>query len=225
MNYDPTKPDGLNPTIDSPISPDGTPEYDVDYLIPARQGRAVRLKAGDQLKLTNVKGNQVCDFFAHVEGCPQEILSMEHCRTRFGNVYVKEGNQLVTNRRRALIDFQEDTSKGVHDILIASCDHPRYVELGAEGYHDNCADNYKMALLAIGETPHHVPAPFNIWMNIPVVEDGTYTWEAPVSQPGDFVVLKALEDCVAIMSACPQDMTPVNGIGVKPSELMFKVTR
>jgi len=32
-----------------------------------------------------------------------------------------------------------------------------------------------------------------------------------------------LADVVFVMSACPQDMTPVNGIGVQPAELEFHV--
>ncbi len=221
--YDPAISDGENPTLTKPISPDGKPMSGMLYTIPARQGRAVRLDAGQHITITNPKGNQVCDFFAIVEGVPTEFLSMEHCRTALGTVYVRQGDLLVTNRRRPLIEFVEDTSDGVHDILIASCDHPRYVQLGAEGYHDNCADNFRMSLLAIGMRPIHVPSPFNIWMNIPVQSDGSYTWEAPTSKAGDYVRLKTVLPCTVVMSACPQDMTPVNGVGVQPAELTFSV--
>ncbi|MEO1398833.1 MAG: DUF1989 domain-containing protein, partial [Pseudomonadota bacterium] len=37
---------------------------------------------------------------------------------------------LVTNRRRPLNEIDEDTSPGVHDILIACCDQPRYTASG-----------------------------------------------------------------------------------------------
>ncbi|MEO1065814.1 MAG: urea carboxylase-associated family protein [Pseudomonadota bacterium] len=223
MTYHPETPDGTNPTLDHPISPNGWAVTEDAHTIPARQGRAVRLKAGDCLAIINPKGNQVCDFFALVDGSPAEFLSMEHTRTALGRVYVRTGDVLVTNRRRAMIEIVEDTSPGVHDILIACCDQPRYEQLGADGYHDNCADNFRMALAAIGERPTHVPSPFNIWMNIPVGMDGGYTWEPPVSKPGDLITLKAHLPCIAVMSACPQDMTPVNGVGVQPQELIFKV--
>lgn len=225
MAYDPAIPDGYNGTEKTPISAGGVPEPGQRYLIPARQGRAVRLQAGDELRIVNEKGNQVCDFFALADDAPGEFLSMEHCRTALGRIYVKTGDRLVTNRRRALIEIREDTSPGVHDILIAACDHPRYLELGAKGYHDNCADNFRNALAAIGVKPTHVPAPFNIWMNIPVMAGGGYEWAAPVSRAGDIIVLGALQPCIAVMSACPQDMTPVNGIGVQPGELSFTVRR
>ncbi len=224
MPYLASEPDGTNGTLGNPISADGRPTIGQTYVVPARQGRAVRMKSGQTLKLTNVHGTQVCDFFAIVDGGSQEFLSMEHCRTSLGRIYVREGDVLVTNRRRGLVEVTTDTSKGVHDILIASCDHPRYQELGASGYHDNCADNFRMSLSAIGETAHHIPCPFNIWMNIPVDPAGNYTWQPPVASAGDHIILRALADCLFVMSACPQDMTPVNGRENRPTELAFEVT-
>ncbi len=221
--YEAAESDGINPTAETPISPEGWPKLDQDYLIPARQGRALRLRRGQSLKITNPQGHQVCDFFAITAESPAEFLSMEHCRTTLGRITVKSGDRLVTNRRRPLIEIAEDTSSGVHDILIAACDHTRYQELGCSKYHDNCADNFRMSLSAIGVTPIHVPCPFNIWMNIPVNGDGAFDWEAPVSKPRDYVVLRALQDCIAVMSACPQDMTSVNGTGTVPAELTFRV--
>lgn len=223
--YDPARPDGRNGTADTPISPDGRALPEKRYTIPAREGRAVRLNAGDRLFILNEAGHQVCDFFAlaaDIGGAhPAEMLSMSHTRTALGKVYVGAGDTLVTNRRRPLIEIVEDTSEGVHDILIACCDAPRYAQLGAEGYHDNCADNFRMALEAIGVTPVHVPDPFNIWMNIPVAENGCYRWTPPASAPGDHVTLEAKAPCIAVMSACPQDMTPVNGADTTPASLVF----
>lgn len=44
--YDPSQPDGQNRTIKEPISHDGTGDTGKRYIIPARQGLAVRLKQG-----------------------------------------------------------------------------------------------------------------------------------------------------------------------------------
>jgi len=204
--YVPDHPDGSNNTQSSPISEDGDPETNVEYTIPAGEGRAVRLYAGDALKIITPSGHQVCDFFAVAANSPSEFVSMEHCRTAWGRIYIQLGDALVTNRRRTLLKLEEDTSPGVHDTLIAACDHTRYVELGCSEYHDNCADNFKMALSAIGIAAAHVPAPLNLWMNIPVDENGAYAWTAPAAEADDYVVLRAQADCIAVMSACPQDM-------------------
>jgi len=221
--HDPAAWHGTNRTLDTPVSPDGRVVPGERHTIPAREGRAVHLNAGDRLFILNEQGHQVCDFFALAGTAPAEMLSMEHTRTALGKIHVGKGDTLVTNLRRPLIEIVEDTSPGVHDILVACCDHARYAQLGAEGYHDNCADNFRMALHAIGVTPTHVPAPFNIWMNVPVAEDGTFRWTPPASAAGDHVALKAKAPCICVMSACPQDMTPVNGNDTTPAPLIFWV--
>ncbi|MEM7498628.1 MAG: urea carboxylase-associated family protein [Pseudomonadota bacterium] len=221
MAYDPTAPDGPAPSI--AIAPDGRPVAGARYIVPAREGRAARLAAGQTLTLITPEGTQVCDFFALAAESPAEMLSMEHCRTALGRIYVREGDILVTNRRRPVLRLIEDSSPGVHDTLIAACDHPRYLELGATGYHANCADNFRAALAAIGMEATHVPAPLNLWMNIPVDAAGGYAWTPPVARAGDHLRFVALMDCIAVMSACPQDMTAVNGAEPRLSALHFEV--
>jgi uncharacterized protein YcgI (DUF1989 family) len=109
----------------------------------------------------------------------------------------------------------------VHDTLMAACDLYRYKNLGVHGYHDNCADNMRLALKAIGLRAREVPQPFNLWMNIPIRPDYSIEWLAPVSKAGDYVELKALMDCVVVMSACPQDIIPINALN--PLEVEFTV--
>jgi uncharacterized protein YcgI (DUF1989 family) len=62
----------------------------------------------------------------------------------------------------------------------------------------------------LGLTPPEVPSPLNLWMNIPIMGDGSIDWKEPVSKPGDYVVLKAQMDCIVAMSACPQDIVCIN---------------
>jgi uncharacterized protein YcgI (DUF1989 family) len=81
-----------------------------------------------------------------------------------------------------------------------------------------------MALIAIGLKAPVIPAPFNLWMNVPVGADGSTRFAPPVSRPGDRMSFRADADCIAVMSACPQDLTPVNGEGVAPDRLEFIVS-
>ena len=80
-----------------------------------------------------------------------------------------------------------------------------------------------MALRAIGLAPPLVPDPFNLWMNIPITPEGRTSFEPTVSSPEDIIGLRALEDCIAVMSACPQDKNPINGRDAVPTELHFTV--
>jgi uncharacterized protein YcgI (DUF1989 family) len=47
-------------------------------------------------------------------------------------------------------------------------------------------------------------------MNIPVSPGGELAWRETVSKPGDSVTFRALVDCIMVMSACPQDVIPIN---------------
>ncbi|MEC7496661.1 MAG: urea carboxylase-associated family protein [Pseudomonadota bacterium] len=223
MVYSPAVPDGKNASLDSAVSPDGRPEAGTTYRVPPRCGVAVRVAARCSIRVINTHGTQVCDFWALCDGAPHEFLSMAHCHTETGGIMPAVGDVMVSNRRRPMLTITSDDSPGVHDTVIASCDWPRYQVLGCTEYHDNCADNFRMALMAIGEAAVHVPDPFNLWMNIPVSPQGRISWEAPVSSAGHSIVMRAETDVIAVMSACPQDLTPVNGDGLAPTELHFRI--
>ncbi len=214
---------GTNVTVSSPISHDGLPELARKYLIPARQGRAVRLSKGQHLKVINTYGTQVCDMWALNAHSLQEFLSMEHVRPWINRLTPRVGDALVTNHRRPILTLLKDTSPGVHDTTIASCDIYRYSTLGVEGYHDNCADNLRLALQAIKQQVPEIPSPFNLWMNTPYKADGTLDWLPPVSKAGDYMLFQAELDCIVVMSACPHDLLPVNGKDCIPHDLHFEV--
>ncbi|MEM8976451.1 MAG: urea carboxylase-associated family protein [Pseudomonadota bacterium] len=179
-------------------------------VIPARRGRAVRVNQGQSIRVINTHGHQVVDFWAFSAEDLSEFLSMEHLRATLTSIFPKIGDDLVSNRRRPILHFTEDTSPGIHDTLMAACDDYRYGLLGCTEYHDNCTDNLHAALRRLGEHSAETPSPFNLWMNIPVAPDGSTGWGEPVSKPGDHVEFRAAMDCIAVMSCCPQDILPIN---------------
>jgi uncharacterized protein YcgI (DUF1989 family) len=181
------------------------------HLIPARKGAAHRISKGQVLRVINTHGSQVVDFWAFSAGDLGECMSMEHTRASILRIIPKAGDRLVTNKRRPILTVLEDTSPGIHDTLIASCDIYRYQELGAKGHHDNCTDNLGNALQAIGLKRVVHPAPFNLFMNIPVRNGVAVSFEPPVTKPGDSISFRAEMDAVVAFSACPQDMLPING--------------
>jgi len=217
------QPDGENDSLLNAISETGIPQMGKHYKVQARCGAAVVVKKGQLLTVINTHGTQVCDFWAFAKNDVHEFLSMHHLHTALNSIFPKTGDTLVSNHRQPMLTIVDDTSVGVHDTVIASCDHARYQQLGCTDYHDNCADNLRMAMMAIGHTAPIIPAPFNLWMNIPVANDGSIQWLSPVSKPGDQMVFRAQRDIIAVMSACPQDITPVNGSDCVPTELHFTV--
>jgi hypothetical protein len=191
--------------------------------IPARRGKAAYLNQGQYVRVINTHGQQVIDTWAFNREDLSECLSMEHLRTALGRIMVQVGDALVTTRRRPILWLVEDTSPGVHDTLLAACDRYRYELLGCTAYHDNCTDNLAAALGELELVAPKTPSPWNLFMNIPVQANGQLSFEPPVSQPGDYVLLRAEMDCVIAFSACPQDMVPINGVDCTPTEAHFEI--
>ncbi len=191
--------------------------------IPARRGKAARLRRGQTIKIINTHGSQVVDTWAFVDGLMTEFMSMEHSRATFLKMRPAVGDKLVTNKRRPILTITEDTSAGVHDMLMAACDNERYGLLGCTEYHDNCTDNLAAGLFELGLRPSETPSPLNLFMNIPWTPVGGLSFEEPKTKPGDYVVLRAEIDVIVAMSACPQDILPINGRAGKPTEAHFQI--
>lgn len=191
--------------------------------IPAGHGRAFRLPAGQQLRVTTTEGGQVVDTWALGEQDLQEVMSMEHTRARLLAISPHVGHDLFSNWRRPLLRLVGDTSPGVHDTLIAACDQERYAQLGYHGPHRNCADNFRTALTELGYAEQPVPAPLNLFMNIPVAGDGSLRFEPSPARPGDAVTLEAVRDAVVVFSACPQDLVPINGAAMRPTAIAVDI--
>ena len=193
------------------------------HTIPARHGVAVSLRSGDELIVTNTHGTQVLDTWAFADGDVAEHMSMEHTRSRLSRLTPRIGDTLFTSRRRPILALIEDTSPGVHDTLLCACNAAIYRELGCAADHRSCEQNLHEALATFGHEIPFTPGPLNLFMNIPADANGAIVREPPVSRPGDYVRLRAEMDTIVVMSACPQDVTPINGGGCTPRDAHYRV--
>lgn len=192
--------------------------------IPARRGKAARVARGQHVKVINTHGEQVVDTWAFNAADLGEFMSMEHTRAHTLRLVPRVGDVLRTNQRRPILTLVEDTSGGIHDTLIAACDPYRYAFLGVEGHHDNCADNLRAGLAALGLMAPHVPSPLNLFMNIPWSHEGGLSFAAPpVPLPRGYVKLRAEMDLVIAFSACPQDVLPINGKACRTVEAHYTI--
>lgn len=180
-------------------------------MVPARQGKAANVNAGESITIINTYGTQVVDTWCFMRDDLTEFMSMEHQRSVTQSVFPSVGTPLYSNRRRPILTLEEDTSPGRHDTLLAACDIYRYQMLGCTEYHDNCTDNLAAAMTEIGLIAPETPSPLNLWMNIPFTSDGVTEFCPPLSKPEDIVRLRAHHDVIVVMSTCPQDMVPING--------------
>ena len=182
-------------------------------LLPARRGTAVRVKAGDVIRVVNTHGSQVVDTWAFVEGT-DEFMSMEHTRVCLRKLSPSVGDGLFSNRRRLLLTLTADDTDGGHDTLCAACDPQRYELLGCLEPHDNCTDNLRTAMAQLEVRYRETPCPFNLFMSIRIEPDGVMIWSTPLcKKAGDSVTLRAETDLVLAFSCCPMDVAgnPING--------------
>jgi uncharacterized protein len=178
--------------------------------VPAREGRGIRVAAGQRFRVIDVDGGQVADTFAYRADDVSEFHSAEHTRVHVNRLFPRPGEYFVTNHRRPILLLEEDQAPGIHDMLCAACDPERYAGLGVEGWHASCRENLERAMAELGQTRIEIPQPINLFMNIPVGEEGELGWEPAPTRPGDYVTLRAEMDCLVVVSACPQDIVPIN---------------
>ena len=189
--------------------------------VPARHGRAVRMAGGQKLRVIDPEGKQVCDFFALRASNSAVYLSGIYTRSTIHRVRPRAGDTLFDNHRFAIMAFLEDTTIGIHDMLFAPCDPQRYLMDYGVHDHRSCKVNCLEAYAAADMHPPVTPEVFNIFQNSSPDENGDLAVQEPVSKPGDYVILQALDDLVVCGSACPQDLNPCNGFN--PTDIVFEV--
>lgn len=189
----------------------------------ARAGGFAHVRAGDLVRVVDLDGGQVADLWAFAADDVSEHLSAQHTRAALDRMFPTVGQAFHTNRRRPVLTLERDDSPGVHDMLIASCDPERYAGLGCAPDHASCATNLAAALVDagvgdIGFTPQSV----NLFMAIPWDAAGNLAWEPATTKPGDSVALRAQIDTLVVVSACPQDVVPINNLD--PTRIAVEVT-
>lgn len=188
-----------------------------------RPGRAeaVEMKSGQFLQIQTAKGKQVADFVAFSLADHDEFLSTAATRSTNTNIIPQLGMTLYSNRRQPMFEIVEDTV-GRHDMLFAACDPVRYEKLDAPG-HANCRTALAESLTDYGVGFDRIPDPINWFMNVSIQQRGELEIREPLAEAGDYVLLRALMDVVAAVSACPQDKGATNA--GQPTDLHIRVMR
>jgi len=189
--------------------------------VPAREGRGAQLKAGQRFRCIDVEGQQCGDLFAFCRDDIREYQSAEHTRVWNNKLFPSVGEQFVTNRRRPILTFLADDTPGRHDMLIAACDPTRFELLGCEGWHASCQENLEKVMAGLGHEEIEIPQPINIFTNLPVGEDGSLSWDPALTKAGDSITLRAELDCYVVLTACAQDVLPINN--KQPSPLALEI--
>ena len=188
----------------------------MEQLIHPGTAGLVRLASGEAVAIVDVEGKQVADLIAFSMSDPEtELLFPTHTLSSLGRLKLQAGDTLLTNHRRPTLRLEHD-DVGVHDMSFAMCDRERYrLDFGLAD-HPNCREAMTIALTSYNIPEHRIPDPINVFQNLTIGVDGVNGSNESLSRAGDKVSLIALMDTIVVVSACPQDKTPINGWAPTP---------
>ncbi|MGR6871272.1 urea amidolyase associated protein UAAP2 [Pseudomonas sp. HK3] len=183
------------------------------------------VKAGETIRIVDLKGNQAADtLFYNAQNVSERYSAMDTIREQ-GALYLTAGSMLKTNLNNDLLEIVADTC-GRHDTVGGACatesNTVRY-DLEKRCMHA-CRDSW---MLAIQEHPKYklnkedITHNINFFMNVPVTSDGKLTFEDGISAPGKYVELTAKMDSLVLISNCPQLNNPCNGYDPTPIEVFI----
>ena len=175
--------------------------------IPPQSARGVFLERDQWIKVSTPRGVQVSDLFAFVRDVPDEYLCPRTTMTRQRRLYPQIGQPFYSIKRRPLLMLEEDTV-GVHDLFYPACDNYMY----RDENHPSCRGNLNAVLEEMDFTPGGYAEPHNLFQNSPAIDmDGTLEVRQSPAKPGDYVLLKALDDLLVIATSCSVDRGSING--------------
>jgi len=184
--------------------------------VEAQSANSLSVRAGQLVKITDIEGHQVGDFFA-LDEASGNWLNVSQTRNFTDHLNPRPGDLLYDDAATPILRFEEDCSPGPHDTLYPPCDDEHYVSLGLHG-HPNCKDNFlSAATAATGIRPSRVPDPFNLFQNsLPDPTDWSIDVYTALSEPGDYVTFKALTDVLIVLTACSVDNYATNNFVCTP---------
>ena len=182
-----------------------------ELVVKARTGTAFPLSGGGRFRIVDVAGKQVSDLVVFLAGDLGERFSPGNTRKLNGALKLGKGSVLYSTRCRPLLTMTEDTV-GEHDLLFSSCSAYDYrVRFGLTTPHASCLASLVDVLAPHGIGEAMIPDPLNVFQRSVITSDFRLETHEPLSRPGDYVELRAEEDCLVALTACPQDQNACNG--------------
>lgn len=186
----------------------------------ARRAEAFEVKEGERFQIVDQHGKQTCSLVAFKKDDLTEYLSPSHTREGLNSIMLRINANLVSNRRNWMLRLEED-NVGRHDLTFPLCDGRRYLDYYGLPDHPNSRDSLSTVLKDFGITYDKLPDPINFFMHVSILRQGGLEIREPLSEAGDFVVLRALTDVIVGVVASPDDQSARNGRN--PTDLLVRV--
>ena len=190
--------------------------------VAARRASAIEVAEGERIQIVDQAGRQTAVLVAFKKDDHSEWASTSHTAEGLRSIMLRLDGEIVSNRRNPLLRLEEDTV-GRHDLIMPACDGKRYLDHYGIPDHPSCKETLTAALTEFHVPYDRLPNPFNFFMHTAILSRGDLEVREPLSEAGDFVVLRALTDLIIAVSACPQDRSAQNGFN--PTDLLVRVFR
>jgi len=188
-------------------------------IIPACAPWSRLIKTGERLRIEDVHGEQAVDFLCYCADDPAERYHAPNTIKKAGTILLTAGHTLYSDKARALFFIEED-SFGGHDTIGGCCSKPSNKMLyGVDNA--GCRENFLSALARHGLGWKDIVPNINWFMTVPVNTAGAAHVAQGSSHPGDYVLLRAEMDVLAVISNCPQVLNPCNNYN--PTEIRIEV--
>jgi aminomethyltransferase len=187
----------------------------LDFRVDRATAASYEVAAGEYIQVIDVRGKQCSDFLAFnrpkLERGIERGLDATTTRTLMGSAYPQPGlySKSFDVDMDPLVEKVQDTV-GRHDNFSLACNAKYYEDLGYPG-HVNCSENFNGQVTPYGIAPRKGWPALNLFYNTAFDDASRLMADEPWSRPGDYVLLRALNDLVCASSACPDDIDPANG--------------
>jgi len=170
--------------------------------IPAQTGTAVPLKKGQLIRVIDTEGGQVSDLVCFNQNDPDEHFSSGRTVDYNNKLFFTTGDVLYSNRSQPMLTIVAD-GVGGHTCLYAPCSQEMFAKsYGITQPHPNCLDNLNGGLAEFSLDAEAIAAPFNIFMNVAISEQGALQVLPAKSKAGDAIELRADMDLIVAITAC-----------------------
>lgn len=171
-------------------------------IISPRTGKGIELKKGQKLKVVDLRGEQVSDFFCFMKNDPEDYLSSGRTMDYLSKLIPTTGDILYSSKSRPMAKIIED-SVGRHDFLLTPCSKDTFrIIYGDQHPHHGCEGNLKEAFRSFNLNLDAFPTTLNLFMNVVIDNNGAITVAPPTSKSGDYIIIEALEDLYVGLTAC-----------------------
>lgn len=169
-------------------------------IIAPRSGTSFELLKGEKLKIIDIKGEQVSDFFCFMKDDLEDYLSSGRTHDYLSKITIENGDLLYSSKSKVMARILEDTV-GVHDFILTPCSKETF-EFQNQPPHRGCEGNLIEAFNRFGINYSSIPVTFNIFMNVKIFESNKIEVIAPVSKAGDYIIIEAIADLIVGLTAC-----------------------